>query len=69
MDHYPAKVFWYEPDSCFVAVAPDLPGCCAGGATRAEALVELQNAIDAWLQAAAADGRPVPQPAPQHHFA
>jgi antitoxin HicB len=67
--HYPANVFWSDEDEGFIALAPDLPGCSAFGDTQAEALLELQDAIAAWVQAAAVDGRPVPQPAPQHHFA
>ncbi len=61
-DRYPANVFWSEEDEGFIAVAPDLPGCSAFGATQAEALAPLQDAIAAWIEAARHAGNPVPEP-------
>ena len=61
-DRYPAQVFWSDEDEGFIAVAPDLPGCSAFGETQAEALVQLQDAIAAWIEAARAAGNPVPPP-------
>ncbi len=58
---YPAEVFPYGEG--FIALATDLQGCSAFGETQAEALAELQDAIAAWLQAAEATGRPIPEPA------
>ena len=60
--HYPAHVFWSDEDDGFIAVAPDLPGCSAFGDTKAEALTELDDAIEAWIAAAKDAGNPVPQP-------
>jgi predicted RNase H-like HicB family nuclease len=59
---YPAQVFFSEEDEGFIAIAPDLPGCSAFGATQEEALAELQVAIDVWRGAAAKAGNPVPLP-------
>jgi len=59
---YPANVFWSNEDEGFIAVASDLPGCSAFGETQHEALTELQNAIDAWIDAARAAGNPIPEP-------
>jgi len=59
---YPARVFWSEEDEGFIAVAPDLPGCSAFGASQQEALTELQDAIAAWKEAALATGNPIPRP-------
>jgi antitoxin HicB len=59
---YPAQVFFSEEDEGFIAIAPDLPGCSAFGATQEEALAELQIAIDVWRGAAAKAGNPVPPP-------
>lgn len=67
---YPAHVFWSDDDQGFIAVAPDLPGCSAFGATQQDALNELQDAIAAWIQAAQAAGNPIPEsstPARDHH--
>jgi len=61
-DRYPAQVFWSDDDDGFIAIAPDLPGCSAFGESQAEALVELQDAIIAWIEAAHAAGNPVPHP-------
>ena len=40
---YPANVFWSEEDEGFIALAPDLPGCTAFGASQAKALDELKQ--------------------------
>jgi len=61
-DRYQAQVFWSDEDEGFIAIAPDLPGCSAFGETQNVALAELQNAIDAWVDAATAAGNPIPQP-------
>lgn len=61
-EHYPAHVFWSDEDEGYIAVAPDLPGCSSFGATRQEAIAELQDAIAAWIEAARAAGNPVPGP-------
>ena len=69
-NRYPAQVFWSEDDEGFVAVAPDLPGCSAFGQTQHDALRELQDAIQAWTEAANAAGNPIPEPsapANDHH--
>ncbi len=61
-DRYPANVFWSEEDERFIAVAPDLPGCSAFGATDVEAIDQLPLAISAWIEAARHAGNPVPEP-------
>lgn len=45
--------------SGYVAFAPALKGCIADGGTREEALENLADAIECWLQAAKAKGRVV----------
>ena len=59
---YPKQVFWSEDDGGFIAVAPDLPGSSAFAELEAEALAELDQAIEAWIEAARAAGNPVPRP-------
>jgi predicted RNase H-like HicB family nuclease len=61
-DRYPAHVFWSDEDEGFIALATDLPGCSAFGKTQEKALRELQSAIEAWIEAAAEAGNPVPAP-------
>ena len=65
---YPSEVFWSDEDQGFIAIAQDLPGCCAFGETQEEAIRELQDAIKAWVAAAAAVGNPVPAPSPRPAF-
>jgi predicted RNase H-like HicB family nuclease len=59
---YPATVFWSDDDGGFIAIAPDLPGSSAFGETEAEAVRELRDAIEAWIEAAESVGNPIPQP-------
>lgn len=49
----------------FVALVPDLPGCMSDGATPQEALSNVQDAIECWIEAANEMGRPVPPPTPE----
>lgn len=62
MGRYPLEVFWSDEDEGFIAEAPDLPGCSAFGADEAEAVREAQDAIAAWIEAAKAAGRDIPDP-------
>lgn len=46
----------------FAATVPELPGCVAEGATREEALGNLQDALESWLSAALESGIEIPVP-------
>ncbi|MGH6787058.1 MAG: type II toxin-antitoxin system HicB family antitoxin [Novosphingobium sp.] len=46
----------------FLALAPDLPGCMSDGETPAEALANVYDAIECWIEAAMSLGKPVPEP-------
>jgi predicted RNase H-like HicB family nuclease len=59
---YELIVFWSSEDDAFLVDVPDLPGCMAHGATRAEAVAEAERAIDLWIDTARDLGRTVPQP-------
>ena len=59
---YHINVFWSADDGCWVADVPDLGTCAAFGATRAEALAEVERAMALWLEVAREDGKPVPRP-------
>ena len=59
-DHH-INIFSSEEDRGYVADIPDLQACSAFGATAEEALREVQIAKQAWLDAARAAGKPVPQ--------
>lgn len=51
----------------YIAIVPDLPGCMSDGETPEEAVVNVRDAIAAWIEAAREMGRPIP--APTKHLA
>ena len=69
MKDYHINIFWSDEDGGYIADIPDLEACSAFGTTAAEALAEVERAKAAWLAAAEAEGKPIPQPhyrAPHH---
>ena len=63
MKDYHINIFYGEGDEGYIADIPDLEYCSAFGSTAQEALVELEVARAAWLQAARDADKPVPEPA------
>ena len=51
-----------DEDGIVVAEVPALPGCISLGNTRAEALVNVKEAIAAYLDSLAHHNEPVPPP-------
>jgi len=51
-----------DEDGVFVAQVPSLPGCLAQGNTRSEVIVNIREAIQAYLESLAKHGDPVPPP-------
>jgi predicted RNase H-like HicB family nuclease len=49
-----------DEDGVFVAEVPALPGCVSQGNTRAEAIVNIKEAIAAYLESLQKHGEPVP---------
>lgn len=62
MKDYHINIFWSDEDGGYIADIPDLEYCSAFGATPEEALREVEVAKAAWLEAARAEGRPIPPP-------
>ena len=60
--HYHINLFWSAEDGCWVADVPDLKPCSAFGDTSADALANIRDAIDGWLEVAAEKGFPIPAP-------
>ncbi|WP_037084033.1 type II toxin-antitoxin system HicB family antitoxin [Neorhizobium vignae] len=54
-----------EDGGGFLATVPDLPGCMSDGETPQEALSNVQDAIESWIEAARDMGRDIPQPSLQ----
>ncbi|MGH3978766.1 MAG: type II toxin-antitoxin system HicB family antitoxin [Pseudonocardiaceae bacterium] len=59
---YRIEVFWSDEDEVWIADVPDLPRCSAHGPAPHDAVAEVEQAIEAWLDAARATGRSVPEP-------
>ena len=49
-----------EDGGGFLATVPDLPGCMSDGETPAEAIENVQDAIEEWLDLARKLGREIP---------
>ena len=49
-----------DEDGVFVAQVPALPGCISQGATRAEALKNVQEAIEGYLESLREHNEPIP---------
>lgn len=62
MKDYHINIFYSEDDDEYIADIPDLRFCSAFGPTPEEALKEVLKAKNAWLEAAKAEGKPVPLP-------
>ena len=62
MKDYHINIFYSEEDEGYIADIPDLKYCSAFGETPVEALQEVLVAKSTWLEAARAEGKPVPPP-------
>ena len=62
MNKYEVIIYWSDDDQAFVAEVPELPGCCAHGATQEGALSSAQEAMKLWLDTARELGRAIPVP-------
>jgi predicted RNase H-like HicB family nuclease len=62
MSDYHINIFFSEEDGGYIADVPDLNSCSAFGNTPEQALAEVRQALQAWLEAAQAQGKPIPKP-------
>jgi predicted RNase H-like HicB family nuclease len=53
-------VFEQEPDGGYVVTVPALPGCVSQGDTRQQATENIREAIEAYIEALAKAGDPIP---------
>ncbi|MBX3054966.1 MAG: type II toxin-antitoxin system HicB family antitoxin [Anaerolineae bacterium] len=51
-------------DGFWVAECPGLPGCFSQGETKEEAMLNIREAVDLYIEVLKEDGHPVPE-APQ----
>lgn len=47
-------------DNYWVAECPSIPGCISQGKTKQEAIVNIKEAIDIYIQSLEEDGLPIP---------
>ena len=62
MRDYHINIFHSEDDGGYIADIPDLEACSAFGDSPEKALHEVQKAKSLWIQAAKAEGKPIPPP-------
>ncbi len=54
-------VIYPDPqDGGYVAEVPSLPGCISQGETKEEAIENIREAIETWIEGSQAVGTPVP---------
>jgi len=59
---YEIIIDWSPEDSVFVAEVPELPGCAAHGDTPQNAVVNVEDAVQLWIDTAREFGDQVPEP-------
>jgi len=62
MTKYEIILYWSAEGDVFIAEVPELPGCAADGATRMQALQNVETVIQEWIETARELGRPIPEP-------
>lgn len=62
MTDYHINIFYSDEDCGYIADIPDLESCSAFGDTPEKALMELEIAKKAWMEAAKESGRQIPTP-------
>ncbi len=62
MDQYEVIIYYSYEDEAYIAEVPELPGCMADGATKYEALKNVDVVVEEWLETAKELGREIPQP-------
>jgi len=50
-----------QEEGGFTVTVPALPGCISEGETREEALNNIKEAIELYIEALKEDGKPIPQ--------
>jgi predicted RNase H-like HicB family nuclease len=62
MHKYEIIIYWSNEDQVFIAEVPELPGCMAHGNSQKDALANVSEAIQLWVDMAREFGDPVPEP-------
>ena len=62
MQKYEIILYWSNEDKVFVAEVPELPGCMAHGKTQENALKNVNEAVELWIDTAKEFGDSIPEP-------
>ena len=62
MSDYHINILYSDEDQGYIADIPDLEYCSAFGRSPEEAVQEVGQAKQAWMEAARAEGKPIPAP-------
>lgn len=62
MHRYEIILYWSNEDEIFVAEVPELPGCVAHGDSQQDALANINDAIELWIDTATKFGDAIPEP-------
>ena len=61
-DHYSMRIQWSDADNAYLVTVPELPGCVTHGDSYEDAALHGREAIESWIAANRAWGRPIPAP-------
>ncbi len=59
---YEIVIYWDDDDKIFVAEVPQLAGCSAHGKTQIDAVKNINEAVELWLETAQEFGDEIPEP-------
>ena len=62
MHKYEIILYWSNEDAAFIAEVPELPGCMAHGDSQEEALKNINEAMQLWIDTATEFGDAIPLP-------
>lgn len=62
MQKYEIVIYWDNQDKIFVAEVPELAGCLAHGKNQIEAVKNVNDAVNLWLETAQEFGDEIPEP-------
>lgn len=58
---YEIILYWSEEDGAYIAEVPELAGCMADGLTAREALHNVEQIAQEWIETAQELGREIPK--------
>ena len=61
-NRYEIILYWSNDDNMYIAEVPELQGCIAHGISQFEALKNVQDAIELWIDTARERKLAVPEP-------